>query len=398
MTSRRNAIVIGGGIIGLAAAFKILRAAPDTSVCILEKENAVAKHQSGRNSGVLHAGLYYRPGSLKARLSVEGIKEMVQFCREFDIAHDVCGKLVVAHEEEEIAILERLKQQGAQNGLRDLRILSRNQMLELEPNVGGYAALHVPEEGIVDYPAVCTALVRQVESMGGQVITGARVDHLYQETQRWIAVTPVGEFTSSHLINCAGLQADLVSELAGEKREIRIVPFRGEFYQLIPQREHLVKNLIYPVPRKDFPFLGVHCTRLINGGIEVGPNAVLATAREGYHKSDINLRETLDALSYPGLWRFMLRYRKLCAFEISLSLSKKRFCRALRRLIPDLQMEDLEPGHRGVRAQAMSPHGELVYDFSLIERPRALHLLNAPSPAATASLAIGGEIARRFLG
>ena len=397
MTVSKNILLIGGGIVGLATAFKILRLSPDSTVCVLEKEDGVGKHQSSHNSGVLHAGLYYTPGSLKARLAVDGIKQMVAFCRRFDVAHDVCGKLVVAHDQSEVEPLERLLQQGTRNGLRDLEMLTREQMLELEPHVGGLAALRVPEEGIVDYPRVCAVLVQQIERMGGRVVTGARVERLIATNAGWTAETPLGDFAGSHLVSCAGLQADLVSEIAGEKRELRIIPFRGEFYQLKADREHLVRNLIYPVPRAGFPFLGVHCTRLINGGIEVGPNAVLATAREGYRKTDLNLAEALDALGYPGLWRFIYRNRRLCAFELSLSLSKKRFCTALRRLIPELEVGDLVPGHRGVRAQAMTAGGELVYDFTIIERPRALHLLNAPSPAATASLAIGEEIARRLL-
>ena len=397
VSTAKNVLLVGGGIVGLATAFKILRAAPDSTVSVLEKEDAVGKHQSGRNSGVLHAGLYYRPGSLKARLAVEGIKQMVEFCREHGVAHDVCGKLVVAQDEEEIVHLKLLREQGTKNGLRDLALLSQEQMLELEPHVGGLAALHVPEEGIVDYGRVCSVLVQQIEEMGGRVVTGTRVKHLRSDGSGWIARTSMGEFEGSHLITCAGLQADLVSEIAGEKRELRIIPFRGEFYQLKAASQHLVNNLIYPVPRPGFPFLGVHCTRLINGGVEVGPNAVLATAREGYSRTDVNISEALDALGFPGLWRFMYRHRKLCAFELSLSLSKRRFCWALMRLIPSLKVSDLEPGHRGVRAQAMTATGELVYDFTLIERARALHLLNAPSPAATASLAIGAEIARRLL-
>ena len=398
MPASKKILLVGGGIVGLATAFKILRLSPDATVCVLEKEDGVGKHQSSRNSGVLHAGLYYKPGSLKARLAVDGIKQMVAFCREFDVAHDICGKLVVARDEIEAERLEFLLQQGARNGLRDLELLTREAMLELEPHVGGVAALRVPEEGIVDYPRVCAILVQQIQHLGGRVVTGARVERLVATNDGWTAETPVGDFAGSFLVNCAGLQADLVSEIAGEKRELRIIPFRGEFYQLKAERDYLVRNLIYPVPRPNFPFLGVHCTRLINGGIEVGPNAVLAMAREGYRKTDLNLAEALDALGYPGLWRFIYRNRTLCAFELSLSLSKRRFCAALRRLIPELEVGDLVPGHRGVRAQAMSADGELVYDFTIIERPRALHLLNAPSPAATASLAIGEEIARRLLG
>ena len=395
MPDKENLLLVGGGIVGLATAYKMLLAYPRVGVCVLEKEEGVGMHQSSHNSGVLHAGLYYKPGSLKAHLAVAGIKEMVRFCARFNIAHEVCGKLVVATSEPEQRRLRELHERGRRNGLKGLRLLERQEMLEIEPHVGGLGALHVPEEGIVDYPAVCNILAAQIEKLGGRIVTRAHVIRLQGKNSEWTAATTAGDFRGGYLVNCAGLYSDRVSQLAGERRDVRIVPFRGEYFKLRAERRHLVKNLIYPVNDPKYPFLGVHCTRLIQGGIEVGPNAVLAFAREGYSKTDVNVPELLDALTYPGFWKFILAHPGMCARELGLSLSKKRFCRALQKLVPEIQPEDLEAGHSGVRAQAMSPAGRLLQDFSICERSRALHLLNAPSPAATAALAIGQEVATR---
>ena len=395
MPNKENLLLVGGGIVGLATAYKMLLAYPRVGVCVLEKEEEVGMHQSSHNSGVLHAGLYYKPGSLKAHLAVSGIKEMVRFCARFNIDHEVCGKLVVATCGQEEPRLRELLERGRRNGLKGLRLLGRSEMLEIEPHVGGLSALRVPEEGIVDYPAVCKSLAEQVEKLGGRIVTRARVVGLHEKNSEWTAATTAGDFRGDYLVNCAGLYSDRVSQLAGERREIRIVPFRGEFFKLKAERRYLVKNLIYPVNDPKYPFLGVHCTRLIHGGIEVGPNAVLAFAREGYSKADVNVAELLDALAFPGFWKFILAHPGMCARELGLSFSKDRFCRALQKLVPELQPEDLEAGHSGVRAQAMSPAGQLLQDFSIRERPRALHLLNAPSPAATAALAIGQEVAAR---
>ena len=394
MNSKRI-LIIGGGLVGLATAYKLRKQSPSADVTLLEKESAVGRHQSGHNSGVLHCGLYYKPGSTKARLAVSGIQEMIAFCREHAIPHDVCGKLVVATDEPELARLRMLHERGQQNGLQGLRLLSRDQMLEIEPHVAGVAALHVPQEGIVDYPKVSATLARQVQAQGARIITGARVTGIEARRSGWLARSTAGDFESDFLVNCAGLHCDRVSELAGEKREVRIVPFRGEYYRIKPERQHLVRNLIYPVPDPQFPFLGVHFTRLIGGGIEAGPNAVLAFAREGYTKTDISLPDLWDALSFAGLRNFLMKHKRMSWDELRRSFSKRLFCEALQKLVPEIQKEDLEPGGAGVRAQAMSPDGDLVHDFCFIERPNALHVLNAPSPAATASLAIGGEIAHR---
>lgn len=391
----RHLIVIGGGIIGLATGYKLARQFPGVKVTVLEKENSVGQHQTGHNSGVLHAGLYYKPGSLKARLAVSGIREMVAFCEENQIPHEICGKLVVAVDETELGRLENLYERGQQNGLLGLRKLNAQQMREVEPHVAGIAALHVPQEGIVDYEKVCRAIQKKIAEHGGEVRTNAKVTALRPKTNGWIVSTRAGDFEADYVVNCAGLHCDRVSELAGEKRHVRIVPFRGEYYKIRPDRQFLVRNLIYPVPDPQFPFLGVHFTRLIHGGIEAGPNAVLAFAREGYRKSDFNLSDFVDAVSFGGLWKFMAKHKRMSWEEVKRSFSKHRFCHSLQRLVPEIQIADLSPGGAGVRAQAMSPDGELVQDFSLVQRNRALHVLNAPSPGATASLAIGEEIARQ---
>ncbi len=392
MSSKRISI-IGGGLVGLATARKLAAQLPSARITVLEKEATVCAHQSGNNSGVLHAGLYYKPGSLKARLAVSGIREMVAFCREHSVPHEICGKLVVAADESEVPRLKNLHERGAQNGLEGMRYLDARGMREIEPNVGGIAALHVPQEGIVDYHKVAEAMQKGIEAGGGSVALGARVTSLQLQNGEWRIGTPRQDFTADFIINCAGLHCDRVSELAGEKREVRIIPFRGEYYKIRPERQSLVKNLIYPVPDPQFPFLGVHFTRLIYGGIEAGPNAVLAFAREGYRKSIINPADLWDSLTFSGLWKFLAKHKRMSWEEVKRSFSRRLFCQSLQRLVPDIQPDDLAPGGAGVRAQAMSPDGELVQDFCLLHRTKALHVLNAPSPGATASLAIGGEIA-----
>jgi (S)-2-hydroxyglutarate dehydrogenase len=391
--SSQRLIIIGGGIVGLATARQLSRRCPAARVAVLEKEDKLCAHQSGHNSGVLHAGLYYQPGSLKARLSVSGIHQMVAFCQQHSVPHEICGKLVVAADESEVPRLHSLLERGTQNGLKGLRLLGREQMREIEPHVGGVAALRVPEEGIVDYAKVGEALQQQIRGAGGSVVLRAKVTGLHLRNGTWQVETAVGDYPADFVINCAGLYSDRISALAGEKREVRIVPFRGEYYKLREERQHLVRHLIYPLPDPQFPFLGVHFTRLIHGGIEAGPNAVLAFAREGYRKADVNLADLWDALTYSGLWRFLAKHKRMSWEELRRSFSRRQFCDSLRKLVPDVREDDLVPGGAGVRAQAMSPQGALVQDFCLLNRPRALHVLNAPSPAATAALAIGEEIA-----
>jgi L-2-hydroxyglutarate oxidase len=329
------------------------------------------------------------------RLAVEGIRQMVAFCRENGVPHEICGKLVVAADDTEVQRLRGLQERGTANGLEGLRWLGREEMREFEPHVGGVAALRVPQEGIVDYARVCAALVARLRERGARVVTAARVLRLRPAGAGWVAETAAGEFAADYAINCAGLHCDRVAELAGEHRDMRILPFRGEYYKIRAERQHLVRNLIYPVPDPAFPFLGVHFTRLIHGGIEAGPNAVLATSREGYRKSDFNARDVADVFTYCGFWRFLRRYPSMCWYELRRSFSRTLFCRSLQRLVPEIQPDDLVAGGSGVRAQAIAPEGDLVQDFRFIERANALHVLNAPSPAATASLAIGAEIAAK---
>ncbi len=391
----KKIIVVGGGIVGLATALKLGRKFPGAQVTVLEKETQVGRHQTANNSGVLHCGLYYKPGSMKARMAVEGVKEMTQFCRDNNVPHEICGKLVVAVDDSEVGRLKNLLERGTANGLQGLKWLSGDEMREIEPHVAGVAGLRVPQEGIVDYPKVCEAMLKVIAAQGGKVVTGAKVTSLRESGGGWVAETTVGEFAAGFVVNCAGLHSDRVSQMAGERREVRIVPFRGEYYKLKPSRQFLVKHLIYPVPDPAFPFLGVHFTRLIEGGVEAGPNAVLAFKREGYKKTDFNAADLFEALSFGGLWKFFGQHKRMCWEEIKRSFSKKLFCQSLQRLVPEVQIEDLETGGAGVRAQAMTPDGTLVQDFSFVRGRNALHVLNAPSPAATASLAIGGEIAEQ---
>jgi L-2-hydroxyglutarate oxidase LhgO len=391
--SGKRVLVVGGGAVGLASAMRILERAPEVSLTLVEKEPAVGQHQTGNNSGVLHCGLAYRPGSNKAKLAVRGIRQMVEFCRSHSIPHDICGKLVVATRAEQLPRLIDLFQRGTQNGLLGLEILDGPRIREIEPHAAGVAALRVPEEGIVDYPAVCESLRGEIEARGGKVVTSAGVTGLRRNAQEWRVETRAGDFAADVVVTCAGLQADRVAKLAGIHTDVQIVPFRGDYYKLRPEREFLVRNLIYPVADPKFPFLGLHFTRMIRGGIEAGPNAVLALKREGYSKLAFNLRDAAEDLAFPGLWRFVGQHAGMCAAEVRRAFSQALFCRSLRQLVPEIEERDIEPGGSGVRAQAMRPDGRLVEDFEIVVRDRAVHVLNAPSPAATASLAIGEEVA-----
>ncbi len=383
--------VIGGGIVGLATAYRLLQRFPAVQLLLLEKESGPGRHQTGNNSGVLHCGLYYKPGSTKARLAVQGIRRMVDFCAQHDVPYELCGKIVVATEAEEVPRLHALMERGIANGLDGLELLGPEQIREFEPNAAGIAGIRVPQEGIVDFPAVASAMVSEIRARGGEIHFSSEVTQLKQVGD-WRVRTKSGEFEADFLINCAGLHCDRLSKMAGNKDPTQIVPFRGEYYKLRQERQHLVRNLIYPVPDPKFPFLGVHFTRLIHGGVEAGPNAVLALAREGYRHTDFNLRDMVETITYPGFWRFLQRYPSMCWEEFKRSLSKALFCRSLQRLVPEIQIGDLTQGGAGVRAQALSPSGELVQDFYFVSQARALHVLNAPSPAATASLAIADEI------
>jgi len=377
----------------LATAYRLLERRPGARVVVLEKETAVAQHQSGHNSGVLHCGLYYKPGSRRARLAVRGIQQMVEFCQSHSIPHEVWGKVVVAASQDEVPRLNALFERGQENGLSGLRMLSPEELHEVEPHVSGVAAIRVPQEGIADYPAVCEALVKEIQARGGEVRTRAQVTAMRRERDTWRIEHSSGDCASNWIVTCAGLHSDRVAAMTGRADSVRIVPFRGEYYLIRPERQFLVRNLIYPVPDPRFPFLGVHFTRMIRGGVECGPNAVLAFAREGYTKTCVNFRDLADSLSFRGLWQFLRKYPDASWAELRRSFSKELFCRSLQRLVPEIRMDDLLPGGSGVRAQAMSADGSLVDDFHFVEGEREIHVVNAPSPGATASLAIGEEIA-----
>jgi L-2-hydroxyglutarate oxidase len=391
-------IVIGGGIVGLATAVALSESrAGGPSVTVLEAEQRVAAHQSGHNSGVIHSGLYYRPGTLKARLCREGGEALYRFCEAEGIPHRRSGKLVVAARESELPMLATLEERGRANGLQGLRRLAGAELREREPAVAGLAGLWVPEAGVVDFAAVTTALARSLERRGGKVVTGARVFQVKRGAAEVVVESSAGPHRARLVINCAGLQADRVARLCGVQPDVLIVPFRGEYYHLVPERRDLVSNAIYPVPDPALPFLGVHLTRSVGGEVHAGPNAVLAWARHGYRRRDVSLRDLGGTLIYPGFWRMAARHWRAGVAEMARSFSKAAFLRALRRLVPALQAEDLVPGASGVRAQAVDRAGRLVDDFHILETPGAVHVLNAPSPAATASLAIGRAVAARAL-
>lgn len=397
ISSQHRVLIIGGGLVGLGTAFALLQRAPHLHVTVLDKESGFGRHQSTHNSGVLHAGLYYQPGSAKARLAVAGIRSMTAFCARHDIPHEITGKLVVAVTAEELPRLQTLLERGMANGLQGLRLLSAAEALEIEPHVRCLQAVHVPEEGIVDFAAVVAALGDEITALGGELGASAGVTSLARCSDGWVVTAGEATLEADFVVNCAGLQSDRVATMAGEVPPCRIVPFRGEYFELRESRRHLVRHLIYPVPDPAFPFLGVHFTRMIGGGIECGPNAVLATAREGYRRSQFSLRDMADAATFPGLWRFVAGHPRMTVFEVARSFSRKLFARSLQRLVPEITAADLIPGNAGVRAQAMRPDGTMVADFLFLERRDALHVLNAPSPAATASLTIGEEVAARVI-
>lgn len=392
-----DVIIVGGGIVGLATAHRLLTARPNLKVLLIEKESRLAAHQTGNNSGVLHAGLYYKPGSVKAQCAVQGLQQMLTFCRSQGIKHEQCGKIVVATSQEELPRLETLWQRGNANGLLGLRKLGPEQIREIEPHATGLAAIHVPQEGIVDYIAVCEKLGELIRAAGGEIRLNTKLLKAIQGASDWTLETSAGNFQARFVITCGGLQADRLVRASGVRPAAKIVPFRGEYYQIKKERQHLVRHLIYPVPDPKFPFLGVHFTRLVNGGIEAGPNAVLAFAREGYKWTTVNLRDLADSLFFPGLWKFLAKYPSMCGYEIRRSFSRAEFTRSLQKLVPDIRAEDLEDGGAGVRAQAMLPEGNLIDDFHFEEARGILHVINAPSPAATASLAIGQKISEKVL-
>ena len=390
---RYDVAVIGGGIVGTATAMALLETTSGLSLVLLEKEARLAAHQTGHNSGVIHSGLYYRPGSLKAQNCTVGREDLYAFCTEHDVPHERCGKVVVATREEELPQLAELESRGRQNGLAGLRRLDAAQLREFEPQVAGIAGLHVPQTGIVDYVAVTEAYAEVVRRRGGEIRTSSRVVSIRRTPDGFRLGTSRGELQSRFIVNCAGLQCDRIARLAGSDPQVRIVPFRGEYYELAEARRCLVRNLIYPVPDPAFPFLGVHFTRMIDGKVEAGPNAVLAFKREGYHRLSFSLRDTLEIFGYGGFWWLAGRYWLTGLQEYYRSFNKSAFVRDLQRLIPSLREEDVVRGGAGVRAQAVDPAGKLLDDFRIVEGEGMIHVLNAPSPAATASIAIGRRVA-----
>lgn len=391
----KDCIVIGGGIVGLATAYSLLEKQPGMRVLVLEKESSLAAHQTGRNSGVIHSGIYYKPGSYKARFARAGSQSMVDFCRRQDIPHEVCGKVIVATRETQLPALEKLYHRGLENELAVAK-LTPEQVAEIEPHVRCCGGIKVPTTGIVDYKLVCDRLAELVAKRGGEVRTGVRVLEIRESGQSDVVLTTHGELETHFVINCAGLHSDRVAKRSGSHPQAKIVPFRGEYYELVPSRRHLVKTLIYPVPNPDFPFLGVHFTKMIDGSVHAGPNAVLALKREGYHKTDFSLRDSWETLTYGGFWKLARKNMHEGMMEMRRSFSKKLFLKSLQELIPEVTEEDIMPTHAGVRAQALLPDGGLVDDFLFVEGRRAIHVCNAPSPAATASLEIGKAIAEKL--
>jgi L-2-hydroxyglutarate oxidase LhgO len=384
--------VIGGGIVGLSFAMQVSEPFPGLRVVVLEKEAGVAQHQTGHNSGVIHSGVYYKEGSLKARLCVAGAREMVEFCSRHGIPHEVCGKLIVAVNSEEAARLDDLLARGLANGLVGLRLLSREEMLEIEPHVGGVRALHVPSTGITDYAMVTAKYAEIAVGCGAEVKTNAGVVGFDRSQSAVVVKTRAGEFSARYVVNCAGLYSDRVARMAGDDPGMILIPFRGEYYDLAAARQSWVRGLIYPVPDPRYPFLGVHFTRRIHGNVDAGPNAVLAFRREGYRFRDFDLGETMEVIGDAGFRAMARRHWKNGLAEFRRSLRKREFVQSCQRLVPEVRMEDMTPGGSGVRAQAVAADGALVDDFRFVGRERFLHVLNVPSPAATASLPIGREI------
>ena len=392
MTEAYDIIVIGGGIVGLSVAREVTRQFPRLRLALVEKEARVGTHQTGHNSGVIHSGVYYKPGSMKARMCVEGAAAMVEFCREHGVPFKICGKVIVATSEEETPRLRDLLARGQANGVAGLRMLGLEELREIEPHASGVAALHVPGTGVTDFAKVCEKYAELAAAQGGTVRTSAEVIGIGQNGQETVVETSGGDFSVRWVINCAGLFSDRISRMAGERPEVRIVPFRGEYYDLVPARASLVRALIYPVPDPRFPFLGVHFTRRVHGNVDAGPNAIFAFKREGYRSGDFSLRDTLESLAFPGFWRVAAKHWRMGKDEARRSVSKGSFVAGLQRLVPEVQAEDLVPGGSGVRAQAIHRSGALVDDFQFSQSDRMLHLYNVPSPAATASIAVGRAV------
>lgn len=387
--------IIGGGIVGLSTGMAISQRYPKARIAVLEKENSWAYHQTGHNSGVIHSGIYYKPGSLKAKLSHTGNSSIVKFCQQYGINYEVCGKVIVATAKKELPLLENLYQRGLANGL-NISKLRAEEVKEIEPHVSCLAGIKVPTTGIVDYRQVCQKYAEIIQLQGGELLLGTKVEKIVPTDRGLMLETNKGNFESKFTINCAGLYSDRITKLSGVNPEAKIIPFRGEYYELIPEKRYLVKNLIYPVPNPDFPFLGVHFTRMIDGSVHAGPNAVLSFKREGYKKTDFDLKDFAEIITYPGLWKLAAKYYSEGIQEIIRSFSKTIFVQSLQKLIPEVQANDLIPTHAGVRAQALKDDGLLVDDFLIVKGQNIINVCNAPSPAATASIEIGKAITEQL--
>jgi L-2-hydroxyglutarate oxidase len=394
MSDNFEIVIVGGGIVGLATAYNLLLQSPKSKIAVLEKEAAIAAHQTSRNSGVIHSGIYYKPGSLKALNCRRGYDLLIDFCKKQNVPFELCGKVIVATDSSQLPQLAELKARAIANKLDGVEYLSVEKLKEIEPHCQGVQALWVPQTGIISYKSVAVALAAEIRRLGGQIILNCRVQGIVRRGSE----TSCGAYSTQKLVNCAGLFCDRIAKMAGEKLDVQIVPFRGEYFELRKEKENLVRNLIYPVPNPAFPFLGVHFTRMKEGGIEVGPNAVLAFKREGYGKTDFSFFDSLQTLLWPGFRKIVSKYWRDGLGELHRSLSKKAFLKAAQALMPELELQDLVPARAGVRAQACHLDGRLIDDFLIVESPGMLHLLNAPSPAATASLAIGETLASRILG
>ena len=394
-----DVVVVGAGIVGLATAYQLLKKSPGIQMALIEKEATIARHQTGNNSGVIHSGIYYKPGSLKAENCRKGYKQLVDFCRAEEIPHEICGKIVVATDESELPALNRIHDRGISNGLRGLDLVGQERLKELEPYVSGIRGLVVPQAGIVEYKVVADRYRSRIEEAGGEFFFEEKVTAIRRgQVQTDIeVVTESHTFATRSVVNCAGLYSDKLAKLTAPETDLQILPFRGEYYELVPSKHSLVKNLIYPVPNPEFPFLGVHFTRMIGGGVEAGPNAVLAFQREGYRKRDIHLGELAETLIYPGFLKVAAKYWKDGCAEMYRSFSKAAFVRSLQKLVPEIQSEDLVPGGAGVRAQACNSSGQLLDDFVIVTDGGVINVCNAPSPAATSSLAIGDTISDQVL-
>ena len=390
-------IIIGGGIVGLATALRILEQTPKLKLMILEKESSIGQHQTSHNSGVIHSGIYYKPGSLKATNCISGYHQLIEFCDKHGIKYDICGKIVVATDDFQLPQLDELRRRGEANGLKDIKVLGKEEIREYEPYANGIKALYVPQTGIIDYADVIKKYSELVLSFGGEIRCREKVMKLHTSLDEIAVETTKNTYTASFVVSCAGLMSDRVATMTQEKLPLRIIPFRGEYYKLKKEKEYLVKNLIYPVPDPAFPFLGVHFTRMVKGGIEAGPNAVLAFKREGYKKSDFSFRDSYETFTWPGFHTIAKKYWRTGLGEFHRSFSKTAFVTALQKLLPEITIDDIEVGGSGVRAQACERDGGLVDDFLFVEEKRVLHICNAPSPAATSSLAIGKYVADKII-